>query len=139
MNRFQSTTLNNALKKIRINAFYGDARLGNYDYINELASNIQTVIAFRRWDTDGITDAIASHTIQKAVLALVPTGPLVGFDMHGEGEDLSYLCNVTQQLCMDCDEDGLGKALSEKFIAFTFLWEEQEERELQALTDLAND
>lgn len=139
MNRFQSTTLNNALKKIRINAFYGDSRLGNYDYINELASNIQTVIAFRRWDTDGITDAIASHTIQKAVLALIPTGTLVGFDMCGEGEDLSYLCNVTQQLCMDCDEDGLGKALSEKFIAFTFLWEEQEERELQALTDLAND
>ena len=139
MNRFQSTTINNTLKKIKVNAFYGDARLSNYDYIRELASNIQTVIAFRKWDTEGITDAIASHTIQKAVIALVPTTGVVGFDMCGEGEDLSYLCTVTQQLCMDCDEDGLGKALSEKFIAFTFLVEEQEERELQALTDLAND
>jgi hypothetical protein len=121
------------------------ATVDNYDYLINLAKRLDEIsgcITLINRDGDITNEPVCNTIVQsvhKAMIALIPSVPMLDFDFDGEGEDLSYLVSKAFDILQACDEDGMAMGVSQKFYAFGFMCSLQAELDEQWLTDLAND
>ena len=133
--------------QILVESWSQGANLNNYDYLLNLSKRLDTISdsivrhdAKRQgWFTNEPVCNTVAQSIHEAILALIPSVPVIDFDWVSEGEDLDRLCLKAYNILRACDEDGSAMGVCHKHNLFTTMCELQEKLDEQWLTDLAND
>ena len=128
--------------QIRVEGTESTATLNNYDYLLNLAKRLHTiqnaVVACEDFENESVA-SLAATSIHKAVMSLIPSYGLGGFDWDGIGEDLAIIMGIAEGILEACVEGGLAQSICDKHNLFVTMCEIQERLDEEWLTDLAND
>ncbi len=128
--------------QIRVEASPSTATLNNYDYLYSLSKRLfaiqEAVIACDDFENESVA-SLAATSIHKAVVSLIPSYGLGGFDWDGVGEDLVIITGIAEGILEACVEGGLAQSICDKFNLFVTMCEIQERLDEEWLTTIAND